>query len=82
MRNFVYLIGSTDDFGDNEDLKNAFFDCVLGDYNASIIPVSLDEACKVKGYDSIEEIATVIARGEAMSDGWCLDDTVSILLEA
>ena len=82
MRNFVYLIGTMDDFGDNEDLKNAYLDGVLGDYNASIIPVVLDEACKVKGYDSLEEIATVIARGEAMSDGWCLDDTVSILLEA
>ena len=82
MRNFIYLIGTMDDFGDNEDLKNAYLDGVLGDYNASIIPVVLDEACKVKGYDSLEEIATVIARGEAMSDGWCLDDTVSILLEA
>jgi hypothetical protein len=82
MRNFIYLIGSTDDFESLEDLKTAFFDCTLGDYNASIILVSLDAACKVKGYDTIEEIATMIARGEAMSDGWCLDDTVSILLEA
>ena len=82
MRNFIYLIASTDDLGDTEDLKNAYLDGVLGDYNASIIPVVLDEACKVKGYDTIEEIATMIARGEAMSDGWCLDDTVSILLEA
>ncbi len=83
MRNFVYIIGSTDDFGDLEDLKNAYFDGVLlGDYNASIIPVSLDEACKVKGYNTLEEIATMIARGEAMSDGWCLDDTLSCLLEA
>jgi hypothetical protein len=82
MRNFIYLIGSTDDFESIEDLKRAYFDSVLGDYNASIIPVVLDEACKVKGYDTLEEIATMIARGEAMSDGWCLDDTVSILLEA
>jgi hypothetical protein len=82
MRNFIYLIASSDDFGDTEDLQNAYLDGVLGDYNASIIPVSLDEACKVKGYDTLGEIATVIARGEAMSDGWCLDDTVSILLEA
>jgi len=83
MRNFVYIIGSTDDFGDLEDLKNAYFDGVLlGDYNASIIPVSLDEACKVQGYNTLEEIATMIARGEAMSDGWCLDDTLSCLLEA
>ena len=82
MRNFIFLISTTDDFGDTEDLKTAYLDGVLGDYNASIIPVVLDEACKVKGYDSIEQIATVIARGEALADGWCLDDTVSILLEA
>ena len=82
MRNFIFLISTTDDFGDTEDLQNAYLDGVLGDYNASIIPVVLDEACKVKGYDTLEEIATMIARGEAMSDGWCLDDTVSILLEA
>jgi len=82
MRNFIFIIGSTDDFGNLEDLKKAFFDCVLGDYNASIILVSLDEGCKVKGYDSIEQIATMIARGEAMSKGWCLDDTLSTLLEA
>ena len=82
MRNFIYLIASSDDFGDTEDLQNAYLDGVLGDYNASIIPVVLDEACKVKGYDTLGEIATMIARGEAMSDGWCLDDTVSILLEA
>ena len=31
MRNFVYIIGTTDDFGDLEDLKNAYFDGVLGD---------------------------------------------------
>jgi hypothetical protein len=82
MRNFVYIISTTDSFGDLEDLKNAYFDGVLGDYNASIIPVSLDEGCKVQGYSSLEEIATMIARGEAMSDGWCLDDTLSTLLEA
>jgi hypothetical protein len=82
MRNFIFLIGSTDDFESLEDLKTAFFDSALGDYNASIILVSLDEACKVKGYNTLEEIATMIARGEAMSDGWCLDDTLSCLLEA
>ena len=82
MRNFIFLIGSTDDFESLEVLKTAFFDCALGDYNASIIPVSLDEGCKVQGYSSLEEIATMIARGEAMTSGWCLDDTLSCLLEA
>jgi hypothetical protein len=82
MRNFIFLIGSTDDFESLEDLKTSFFDCTLGDYNASIILLSLDAACKVKGYNSLEEIATMIGRGEAMSNGWCLDGTLSLLLEA
>ena len=84
MRKFIYLIGSTDDFESLEDLKAAYFsgDHNFGDYNASIIPVVLDEACKVKGYDTLEEIATILGRGEAMSSGWCLDDTLSCLLEA
>jgi len=81
MRNFVYIIGSTDDFGDFEDLENAYRGDAIGDYNASVYPVSLSEDCKVKGYDSLEEIAIMIARGEAMSDGWCLDDTFGDLLE-
>ena len=82
MRNFIYLIGSTDDFESYEALEAAYRDGTIGDYNASVYPVVLDEACKVKGYDSLEEIAIMIARGEAMSDGWCLDDTFGDLLEA
>lgn len=81
MRNFIYLIGSTDDFDSIEELKTAYFN---GDTerNMSVIPVSLSETCQVQGYDTLQGIATMIGRGEAMSDGWCLDDTVSIILEA
>jgi len=86
MRNFIYLIGTSDDFESIDDLKHEYFNDLSGSEpdrrNMSVYPVSLDAACKVKGYDTLGEIATVIARGEAMSDGWCLDDTVSILLEA
>ena len=81
MRNFIYLIGTSDDFESIEDLKADYF-AGERDRNMSVFPVSLDEACKVQGYDSLQEIAIMIARGEAMSDGWYLDDTVSILLEA
>ena len=81
MRNFIYLIGTSDDFESIEDLKTDYF-AGESDRNMSVFPVILDEACKVQGYDSLQEIATMIARGEAMSDGWYLDDTVSILLEA
>lgn len=81
MRHFIYLIGTTDDFESIEDLKNTYFNGDT-DRNMSVFPVSLDESCKVKGYDTLAEIATMIGRGEAMSADWCLDDTVSCLLEA
>ena len=81
MRKFIYIIGTTDDFESLEDLKNTYLNGDT-DRNMSAFPVSLDEACKVKGYDTLEEIATMIARGEAMSDCWCLDGTISCLLEA
>jgi len=82
MRNFIYLIGTMDDFESYEALEAAYRDGTIGDYNASVYPVSLSEDCKVKGYDTLEGIATMIGRGEAMSTDWCLDGTVSILLEA
>ena len=85
MRNFIYLIGTSDDFESIEDLKQEYFNdpaLLTLPRNMSVYPVSLDEACKVQGYDSLQEIAIMIARGEAMTNDWCLDDTVSILLEA
>jgi len=81
MRHFIFLIGTTDDFESIEDLKNTYFNGDT-DRNMSVFPVSLDESCKVKGYDTLEEIATMIGRGEAMSADWCLGDTYNCLLEA
>lgn len=75
MRNFVYIIGSMDDFGDLEDLKNAYFDGVLGDYNASYyafeLPVNHDLG-----------IALLVGRGLAFTNDWGMDGTLSCLLEA
>ena len=82
MRNFIFLIGSTDDFESLEDLKNTYFNGNDTYRNMSVFPVSLSEVCQVEGYDRLEEIATLIGRGEAMAEGWCLDDTLSCLLEA
>jgi len=81
MKNFIYIIGTTDDFESIEDLKNTYFNGET-ERNMSAFPVSLSEACKVEGYDTLQEIATMIGRGEAMGADWCLDDTVSCLLEA
>ena len=82
MRHFIFLIGTTDDFESLEDLKNTYFNGNDTYRNMSVFPVSLSEVCQVEGYDRLEEIATVIGRGEAMAEGWCLDDTLSCLLEA
>jgi hypothetical protein len=82
MRHFIYLIGSMDDFESLEQLKNTYFNGNDTYRNMSVFPVSLSEACRVEGYNTLEEIATQIGRGEAMGGGWCLDDTLSCLLEA
>jgi hypothetical protein len=81
MKHFIYLIGTMDDFESLEDLQNTYFNGDT-DRNMSAFPVSLDEGCKVQGYDTLQEIATMIGRGEAMSNDWCLDGTLSTLLEA
>ena len=86
MRNFVYVIGSSDDFADLEELKDCYHnggldgrDTVYPNYSA--YPVSLANETAVTGYKTLDEVATMIARGEAMSDGWCLDDTFSFIME-
>lgn len=81
MRTFVYVIGSMDDFESLEDLKNTYVNNGDTDRNMSAFPVELSEDCKVTGYDRPAEIATIIGRGEAMSNGWCLDDTISFTME-
>lgn len=84
MKSFTYIIGSGDDFASIQDLVQAYRDDPHGERdqrNMSIYPVSLGEGTMVGGYRSLAELATIIARGEAMTDGWCLDDTVSALLE-
>lgn len=82
MRKFIFLIGTTDDFESLEDLQNTYFNGGHTDRNTSVFPVEISEACKVAGYDTLEEIATMIGRAEAFSEDWCMDGTFSCLLEA
>jgi hypothetical protein len=83
MKYFTYLIGTMDDFKSVEDLKQEYLDSGTEPItrNMSAFPVNLDAACKVQGYDTLEEIALMIGRGEAMSNDWCLDGTLSVLLD-
>ena len=75
MRKFTLLIGSTDDFESLEDLKEAYFNNGLEYLNASFyefeLPMNLS-------YDTV----TLVGRGHAFENGWCMDDTFSCILEA
>jgi hypothetical protein len=82
MRKFIFLIGSTDDFESLEDLTNTYFNGGPYRRNMSVFEVELSEACRVSGYDSLPEIATMIGRAEAFTNNWCMDDTLSTILEA
>lgn len=80
MRKFTFLIGSTDDFEDLEDLKRAYFDSTLTDYNASVFTFVVPNTGT--GSLTVHDIATYIGRGLAFSNDWCMDDTLSCILEA
>ena len=78
MRKFIFLIGSTDDFDSLESLKTAYFE--LGELirnkgNASFYEFEVPENLE-RGY------AILIGRGLAFTNNWCMDDTLSTLLEA
>ena len=75
MRKFIFLIGSTDDFESLEDLKEAYFNNGLEHLNASVLEFELPANCS-------NEIAVRVGRGLAFENDWCMDDTVSCLLEA
>jgi hypothetical protein len=81
MRNFVYIIGSMDDFESYEELETAYFENKLGDRNASVFHIQLRESA---GTDvlPIRDLATLIGRGMAFGADWCMDGTFGDLLEA
>ena len=80
MRKFIFLIGSTDDFESLEDLTNTYFNGGVTDRNMSVFTFDVPEV----GTSSltVRDIATYIGRGLAFSSDWCMDGTLSTLLEA
>ena len=80
MRTFIYVIGSTDDFESLEDLQNTYFNGGVTERNMSVFTFDVPEV----GTNSltVRDIATYIGRGLAFSNDWCMDGTVSTLLEA
>lgn len=80
MRHFIFLIGTTDDFESIEDLKNTYFNGGVTDRNMSVFTFDVPSV----GTNSltVHDIATYIGRGLAFSNDWCMDGTLSTLLEA
>ena len=80
MRKFTFLIGTTDDFESIEDLKNTYFNGGVTDRNMSVFTFDVPDV----GTNSltVHDIATYIGRGLAFSNDWCMDGTLSCLLEA
>ena len=79
MRKFIFLIGSTDDFETLEDLRNTYFNGGVTERNMSVFTFDVPDV----GTNSltVRDIATYIGRGLAFSNDWCMDDTVSTLME-
>lgn len=80
MRKFIYLIGSMDDFESLEDLQNTYFNGGVTERNMSVFTFDVPDV----GTNSltVRDIATYIGRGLAFSNDWCMDGTLSCLLEA
>jgi hypothetical protein len=80
MRKFIFLIGSTDDFESLEDLQNTYFNGGVTERNMSVFTFDVPDV----GTNSltVRDIATYIGRGLAFSNDWCMDGTLSCLLEA
>ena len=80
MRHFIFLIGTTDDFESIEDLKNTYFNGGVTDRNMSVF--TFDVPTVGTNSLTVHDIATYIGRGLAFSNDWCMDGTLSALLEA
>ncbi len=80
MRKFIFLIGTTDDFESLEDLKNTYFNGGVTDRNMSVF--TFDVPAVGTNSLTVQDIATYIGRGLAFSSDWCMDGTLSTLLEA
>ena len=82
MRKFIFLIGTTDDFENVEDMKSCYFsdDVDFSQYNASVYTFNVPDVST--NSLTVHDIATYIGRGLAFSNDWCMDGTFSALLEA
>jgi hypothetical protein len=80
MRKFIYLIGTCDDFESIEDLQSTYFNGMDTPRNMSVF--TFDVPAVGTNSLTVHDIATYIGRGLAFSNDWCMDGTLSTLLEA
>lgn len=79
MHNFVYVIGSKDDFSDARELCSAYFSGEIKDKNASVYEFQVNETCAIAGY-SLTEMATLVGQGMAF-ESWTQTDAFGLLIE-
>jgi hypothetical protein len=74
MKTFTFVIGSADDFEGMEDLQDYVEqEGSSGNLNYSVHEFEAHDDCD-------EETVTMIGRGIAFSNDWCMDHTFSFLV--
>ena len=76
MKTYTFLIGTTDDFESIDELIEHFEN---SSYPSSICNCSAFEFEAPESCD--QETVTLIGRGIAFSNDWCMDDTYSCLVQ-
>ena len=77
MKTYTFIIGTTDDFKSIDELIEHFEDRSAGGFvpgNCSADEFEAPESCD-------QETVTLIGRGIAFSNDWCMDDTYSCVVE-
>ena len=76
MKTYTFLIGTTDDFESIDELIEHFEGSNYPDSicNCSAYEFEAPESCD-------QETVTLIGRGIAFSNDWCMDDTYSCVVE-
>ena len=76
MKTYTFLIGTTDDFESMDEMLNHFEG---SSYPSSICNCSAFEFEAPAECD--KDTVTMIGRGIAFSNDWCMDDTFSCIVE-
>jgi len=75
MKTYTFVIGTCDDFDSLSDLASYVEEMgYAGSKNYSMFEFETNSSCSM-------ENVTMIGRGLAFSDSWCMDDTLSFLVE-